>query len=42
MLALRRSAEPVDDEISISSGIIHLKYKTTDELLAMLEFPQDN
>jgi hypothetical protein len=41
MLALRRNAEPVDDDILISSGIIHLKRKTTDELLAMQKFPQD-
>jgi len=41
MLALRRNAEPVDDDILISSGIIHLKHKTTDELLAMQKFPQD-
>jgi hypothetical protein len=41
MLALRRNAEPVDDEVLMSSGIIHLKRKTTDELLAMQKFPQD-
>jgi ClpX C4-type zinc finger/Glyoxalase superfamily protein len=41
MLALRRSAEPVDDDILTSSGIIHLKNKTTDELLAMQKYPQD-
>jgi hypothetical protein len=41
MLTLRRNAEPVDDDILISSGIIHLKSKTTDELLAMQKFPQD-
>ena len=41
MLALRRSAEPVDDDIFTSSGIIHLKNKTTDELLAMQKYPQD-
>jgi len=41
MLALRRNAAPVDDDILTSSGIIHLKNKTTDELLAMQKFPQD-
>jgi hypothetical protein len=41
MLALRRNAEPVDDDILTSSGIIHLKNKTTDELLANQKFPQD-
>jgi hypothetical protein len=41
MLALRRGAEPVDDDILTSSGIIHLKSKTTDELLAMQKYPQD-
>jgi hypothetical protein len=41
MLALRRSAEPMVDDILTSSGIIHLKNKTTDELLAMQKYPQD-
>ena len=41
MLALRRSAAPLDDDILTSSGIIHLKNKTIDELLAMQKFPQD-
>jgi ClpX C4-type zinc finger protein/glyoxalase superfamily protein len=41
MLAIRRNAEPVDDAILTSSGIIHLKNKTTSELLAMQKFPQD-
>lgn len=41
MLALRRSAALVDDDILTSSGIIHLKNKTIDELLAMQKFPQD-
>ena len=41
MLALRHSAEPVDDDILTSSGITHLKNKTTDELLANRKFPQD-
>jgi hypothetical protein len=41
MLALRRNAAPVDDDILVSSGIIHLKNKTTDELLVMLRFSQD-
>ena len=41
MLELRRSAEPVDDDILTSSGIIHLKNKTIDELLAMQKYPQD-
>ena len=36
-----RSTEPVDDDILTSSGIIHLKNKTTDELLAMQKYPQD-
>jgi hypothetical protein len=31
----------VDDDILTSSGIIHLKNKTVDELLAMQKFPQD-
>jgi hypothetical protein len=41
MLAIRRNAEPVDDDILTSSGIIHLKNKTIDELLANQKFPQD-
>jgi hypothetical protein len=41
MLALRRNAEPVDDDVLTSSGMIHLKNKTTDELLAMQKYPQD-
>jgi ClpX C4-type zinc finger/Glyoxalase superfamily protein len=41
MLALRHDAAPVDDDILTSSGIIHLKNKTVDELLAMQKFPQD-
>jgi hypothetical protein len=41
MLALRRNAAPVDDDILTSSGIIHLKNKTTDELPAMQKYPQD-
>src|SRR5256886_1749242 len=41
MLAIRRNAEPVDDDILTSSGIIHLKNKTTDELLAMQKYPQE-
>jgi hypothetical protein len=41
MLALRHNAAPVDDDILTSSGIIHLKNKTVDELLAMQKFPQD-
>jgi hypothetical protein len=41
MLALRRSAELVDNDILISSGIIHLKNKTTDELLTMRKYSQD-
>jgi hypothetical protein len=41
MLALRHNAAPVDDDILISSGIIQLKNKTTDELLAMQKFSQD-
>jgi hypothetical protein len=41
MLALRRNAEPVDDDILTSSGIIHLKNTTIDVLLAMQKFPQD-
>jgi hypothetical protein len=34
-------ADVVDDDILTSSGIIHLKNKTVDELLAMQKFPQD-
>jgi hypothetical protein len=41
MLALRHNAAPVDDDILVSSGIIHLKNKTTDELLVMQRFSQD-
>ena len=41
MLALRDSAGPLDDNILTSSGLMHLKHKTTDELLAMQKFPQD-
>jgi hypothetical protein len=41
MLALRHNAGPVDDDILVSSGIIHLKNKTTDELLVMQRFSQD-
>jgi hypothetical protein len=40
MLAIRRNAEPVDDDILTSSGII-MKNKTIDELLANQKFPQD-
>ncbi|MEH2500972.1 ABC-type oligopeptide transport system substrate-binding subunit [Bradyrhizobium sp. AZCC 1678] len=31
----------MDDDILTSSGIIHLKNKTIDELLANQKFPQD-
>ena len=41
MLALRRNAESMDDDILTSSAIIHLKNKTTDELLVMQKFSQD-
>src|SRR3954468_4584054 len=41
MLTLRHNAAPVDDDILVSSGIIHLKNKTTDELLVMQRFSQD-
>jgi hypothetical protein len=41
MLALRHNAAPVDDDILTSSSIIHLKNKTTDELLVMQRFSQD-
>jgi ClpX C4-type zinc finger/Glyoxalase superfamily protein len=41
MLALRHNAAPVDDDILVSSGIIHLKNKTVDELLVMQRFSQD-
>jgi hypothetical protein len=41
MLALRRNAAPVDDDVLTSSSIIHLKNKTTDELLVMQRFSQD-
>ena len=41
MLELRRSAAPLDDDTLTSSGLIHLKNKTVDELLAMRSFPQD-
>jgi hypothetical protein len=41
MLTLRRTGETVDDDVLTSSGMIHLKNKTTDELLAMQKYPQD-
>jgi hypothetical protein len=41
MLAFQRSAEPADDDVLTSSGIIHLKNKTTDELLTMQRYSQD-
>ena len=41
MLALRRNAAPADDDILTSSYIIHLKNKTTDELLVIQKFSQD-
>jgi hypothetical protein len=31
----------VDDDVLTSSGMIHLKNKTTDELLTMQKYPQD-
>jgi hypothetical protein len=41
MLALRASAAPLDDNALTSSGLVHLKNKTADELQAMRKFPQD-
>jgi hypothetical protein len=41
MLEFRRNAAPVNDDTLTSSGLIHLKNKTVDELLAMRGFPQD-
>lgn len=41
MLALRHNAAPVDDDVLVSSGIIHLKDKTIDELLVMQKFSRD-
>jgi hypothetical protein len=41
MLALRNSAAPVDDDSLISSTLMHLKNKTTGELLSMRKFSQD-
>lgn len=41
MLALRRNAEPVDDDVLTSPGMIHLKNKTADELLTMQKYLQD-
>jgi hypothetical protein len=41
MLALRRDGEPVDDDVLTSSGMIHLKNKTNEELLTMQKYPQD-
>ena len=41
MLALRHNAAPADDDVLTSSGIIHLKNKTTDELLVMQKYSQD-
>jgi len=41
MLDLRRNAEPMDDDTLTSSGLMHLKNKTADELLANRSFPQD-
>jgi hypothetical protein len=41
MLALRNSTAPTDDNALTSSGLMHLKNKTADELQAMRKFPQD-
>ena len=41
MLALRNSTAPTDDNALTSSGLMHLKNKTVDELQAMRKFPQD-
>src|SRR6185436_5932427 len=41
LLALRRNGDPVDDDVLTSSGMMHLKNKTTDELLTMQKYPQD-
>ena len=41
LLALRRNGDPVDDDVLTSSGMMHLKNKTTDELLTMQQYPQD-
>jgi hypothetical protein len=41
MLELRHNATPVDDDTLTSSGLVHLKNKTVDELLALRRFPQD-
>ena len=41
MLALRRDAAPVDDDVPISSGTIYLKNKSDEELQAMQKFSQD-
>ena len=41
MLALRNDAAPVDDDTLRSSTLMHLKNKTTDELLALRKFSQD-
>jgi hypothetical protein len=38
MLALRRNGELVDDDLLTSSGMMHLKNKTTDELLTMQKY----
>ncbi|WKA27987.1 ClpX C4-type zinc finger protein [Bradyrhizobium roseum] len=40
MLALRRSGAPLDDVLA-SPGMTQLENKTTDELLAMQKYPQD-
>jgi hypothetical protein len=41
MLALRARAAPLDDNALTTSGLMHLKNKTADELQAMRKFPQD-
>jgi hypothetical protein len=41
MLALRRNGQPVDHDVMTSSGMTYLKNKTTDELLTMQKYPQD-
>lgn len=41
MLALRDSAAAANDDTLASSGLMHLKSKTADELQAMRKFPQE-
>ena len=41
MLEVRRNAVAMDDDMLRSASLMHLKNRTTDELLSMRSFPQD-